>query len=208
MAIHSQMTQTQFLARLIAIGLCAGAGVFVILFLGEDAHGFDQRATKMVGAAFFFSLFAIAGAPGARLAQRRDSTRLSLLGVLTAIVAVLAFGSVATVIWNGEFYGSSESFKVATIATMVALAMGFASLLLGSSREGDGSRVRTAQGGAVAALALLIALIVIEMLWPDSVDISVRWHGILATAFVLGSALTPLLRVIEAPAAEQPPSQG
>jgi hypothetical protein len=185
--------QTRALARLLAIALCAGAFLFIVIAI---VGGDEGESGKTFGTAFALLLFGLSGGAGAGLVRRRP--HLALLGILTVIASLLAFGGITALFWSSAGFGSDTSVQVAGVTGLLAIAMGFSSQLLGSVRDGDEQGVRLARGGAIAALAVLIGMLVVDVV-GDSDTIGARPIAVCAVFFILGTALTPLLRMIEAP---------
>jgi hypothetical protein len=80
---------------------------------------------------------------------------------------------------------------------IVALAAGQASMLLSFRREDDSPVVDAAVLGSIAALALLVILVIVEISSPGT-DISRKTFAVVSVLYLLGALLPPCLRWEEA----------
>jgi len=168
--------------------LCLAAAVLIVLILGSSS---DDLSGKAVAAVILLAPFSLCALAGFFLVQRQP--RLAVLGMATIGLAATTFFVVLDLFWSGGFSGRNVSAETLAILTV---ASGQTSLLLSLRRDEDGPMVNGALFGSVVALALLVALAVIEI--SDSgADIGPKPFGILSVLYLLGILLAPLLRKAE-----------
>lgn len=176
-------------------GVVAGL-VFVLTQLtGSDI---DEQAAQTIGTALAFLLFAIFGSAGVALAHWQP--RFALLGVVTAMLSLLACGATIVLLWSGTpsfliFFFEGTSGTVAGITNLLALAGAATCVLMATSRPGEDGGTRQARSAAAGALALFIALAIL-LIVDDSIEIGGRVYAILATVFVVATAVLLVLRLL------------
>jgi len=178
--------------------LCAAALVTIALLLGGS--DVNETGGKAIGLAATCALFMLTGVTGISLAQRRPG--LSIVGYLTVLVSLGAFLAVNAAIWANDIF--SDSWRTAAEATVLAIAAANVSLLLGSAREGDSEALRVVRAGAMASLAALCVMAIVEISSRGE-DIEIQAIAIAAVLYLLGMALLPLLRRLSPPAQAEPP---
>jgi hypothetical protein len=187
------------------VGAVAGL-VFVLTQLtGADA---DLQIAQTLYTALVTLLFMVLGAVGVALA--RSHPRLSLLGVLTATLSLLAFGAFVASIWSNDGFGFALGFgfpatstKVAWITLLLAFAASAASALMLTTAYWEDGSVRMVGLAGVGALVLFVALAVLAIV-DSSVDISSRAFAIIATVYVVAAATLLVLRLFPSPTNDSP----
>jgi hypothetical protein len=179
----------------IAGGVVVGVLFALIELTGSDI---DKQASQTLGTAFALVLFTIFGSVGIALA--RWQPRFSLSGVVSATLSLLACGATVVSIWNNGFflfgYGfSGTSGTVGGITVLLAIAASAACVLLATVRPGEDSRTQRVRVVAVGALALFVALAILAIL-DHSVDIGARVYAIIATVYVVATAVLLVLRLL------------
>ncbi len=172
--------------RLLIAALCAAALVVILAIVGDSE--LDEASWKAIGTAIALAFFSLTAIAGTNLAARRPE--LSLFGYLTAILSIVAFVTMTSTIWGNVL---DSDWKGAGIATVLALASGHVSLLLGSARSEDSDTVRLVRGGVILAAAVLCLMAVVEISSRGE-DVGIRTIAVVAVLYVLGTILLPLLR--------------
>lgn len=174
------------LVALVAAGILCGIaviGIVAVLSDGEDG----ALAGKLVYATIVLTVFSLVGLAGVSLSVRRP--RLAWIGYLTVVAGLATFALIARKIWNGDAFFSGSGWDVSSSATMIALALGQVSLLLGWVRQSGPIRwIAFAASAAIAALATLGVLATAI----DDFAVGTRVLGVLAIVYLLGIALLPL----------------
>jgi hypothetical protein len=183
------------------VGAVAGL-VFVLTQLtGSDI---DEQAAQTIGTAFALLLFTVLGSSGVALAHWQP--RFALLGLATATLALLAGGATVVLLWTGPpsfliFFFGGTSGTVAGITDLLALTGAGTCVLMATIRPEEDAGIRLARAAAAGSLALFIALAILLLVDP-SIEIGARVYAILATVFVVASAVLLVLRLF--PVAEDP----
>lgn len=186
--------RTLNLVRLMIAVLCGAALLLIVLILnGSELDETSGRALAMAIAVAFFSLTAVAGTS---LANRRPD--VSALGYLTAIVSAAALLAVFATIWSDDF--QDHNWRVTVDLTLVALAGGHASMLLGSARPEDSDTVRLVRTGVLITVGVLLLMAIAEISSPGE-DLGWEAFGVLAVLYLLGTLVLPLLRRMPSAAA-------
>jgi hypothetical protein len=177
----------------------AGGVVVGVLFalIELTGSGADKQAAQTIGTALTVILFTAFGSAGVALAHWQP--RFALFGVLTATLSLLACGATVVLIWNGfSLFGSAFADTrdtVGGITILLAIATSAACVLLATVRPGEGSRTRRVRVAAAGALALFFALAILAIVDP-SVDIGARVYAIIATVYVVATAVLLVLRLL------------
>jgi hypothetical protein len=186
----------------IAGGVVVGVLFALIELTGSDA---DKQAAQTIGTALATILFTVFGSTGIALAHRQP--RFALFGVVAVTLSLLACGATVVSIWSGSSlvgYGfSGTSGTVGGITVLLAISASAACLLLATVRPGEGSRTQRVRVAALSALALFIALAILAIV-DHSVDIGARIYAIVATVYVVATAVLLVLRLL--PAEEEAPT--
>ncbi|HET6998730.1 MAG TPA: hypothetical protein VFI03_09080 [Solirubrobacterales bacterium] len=181
-----------------AVGIVAGL-VFVLTQLtGSDV---DEQAAQTIGTALAVVLFTIFGTAG--IALVRWQPRFAPLGVATAMLSLLACGATVALTWTGEpsfffliFGGTSGT--VAGITDLLALTGATTCVLLATIRPGEDAGSRLSRVASAGALVLFIALAILAIV-DHSIDIGPKVYAILATVFVVATAILLVLRLLPLP---------
>lgn len=191
-------------STVIAVGAIAGLLFVLIALTGSDT---DSEAARTLGTAFAVVLFTALGAAGVALAHWRP--RFAVFGAITVTLALLACGATVVPIWGdtlsvyGLFGYGGTSGTVGAITDLLALTASATCVLLGLVRADDDGRTKLVQATAVGALALLIGLAILTLV-VTSIDLGPRVYAILATVYVIATAVLLVLRLL--PAAADPPT--
>jgi catechol 2,3-dioxygenase-like lactoylglutathione lyase family enzyme len=187
-------------AALIAIGALAGV-VFVLTQLtGSDA---ETEIAKVGYTAYAVVVFTVLGSVGVGLARIRP--RFALLGVITTILSLLAFGALVVSLWkSGSIFNlgiGGSATKVLAVTALLAITAAAASALLLMTRRDEGGAllVAIAGAGSIAVFAGLWILTIVD----SGVDIGSRTYAIVAVVYVVAAVLLFLLLLL--PSDERPP---
>jgi hypothetical protein len=179
----------------IAGGAVAGLAFILIELTGSDI---DKQASQAIGTALALVLFTAFGSVGLALAHRQP--RYALFGAVTAILSLLAVGATVASIWSsgpsllGFGFGGTGG-TAGGITDILAIACSASCVLLATARPGEDRGSRVARVVAVGALGLFIALVVLAIADRD-VDIGARVYAIIATVYVVASAVLFILRLL------------
>jgi hypothetical protein len=178
--------------------------VFALVELtGSDI---DKQAAQTGYTAFAVVLFTAFGSVGVALANWQP--RFAMFGLVTATLSLLACGATVVTFWNGEssifgFGFGGTSGTVGGITVLLAISASAACVLLATTRPGEDSGTRLVRVAGTGALALFDALVVLAIL-DDGIDIGARVYAIIATVYVVATAVLFVLRFLpvrgEAPA--------
>jgi hypothetical protein len=170
----------------VAAGILCGIAVIGIVAVMSDAED-GALAAKLIYATAALTVFSLVILAGVLLSARRPT--LAWLGYLTVVTGLAAFALIARKIWNGDSFFDT-GWEVPSSATLVALAFGQVSLLLGWARQrGPIQWIAIAASAAIATLATLGVLATAI----DDFEVSPRVLGVLAIVYLLGIALLPLV---------------
>ncbi|HEU5062854.1 MAG TPA: hypothetical protein VFT79_06845 [Solirubrobacterales bacterium] len=168
----------------VSIGLlCVAAVVLILIIL--SGNQLDDTSGKAIGTAVALALLSLTAVAGSHLRLRQP--QLTLLGVATVTVSILAFLVITAAIW------SEDHWSAAGICLVLALACGHSSVLLAGIDDRDDDTVRLVRGGTLIAL-WLFALLLMEELRESGDNVSAQAIGVLAVLYALGTILLPLLR--------------
>jgi hypothetical protein len=178
----------------IAVGVVAGLLFVLIDLTGSDI---DRHASQVGGIALAILLFSVFGSAGVALAHWQP--RFALFGVVTATLSLLAFGATAVLTWASGpvlfgFGFSGTSGTVGGITDLLAFSSAAICVLLATAQPGEDGGTRLVRVAAIGSLALLIALAILQIVDPD-VDIGGRVYAILATVYLVATAILLVLRL-------------
>ncbi len=178
-------------ARIAVWGLSLGAAILIILILGHSSTNEDVNS-KVFAAVILFVLFSLSSLAGLRLIERQP--HLTVFGGMTIGLSVAAYlVSLDAFFSDGPF--STGHVSVLALA-ILALTAGQASMLLSFRRDDDSPVVDAAVLGSIAALALLVILVIVEISSPGT-DIGRKTFAVLSVLYLLGVLLPPCLRWAE-----------
>jgi hypothetical protein len=186
-----------------AFVLCGAAAVMILVIL---IGGSSDVASKSLSFAFFFALFTLPAAAGAYLARERPG--LLWVGALTVVAAIAAFIAFIAAIWHGNIFEGGGDLKTAAVLTLISVASGQASLILGLGQPDDSPLVSGLRWAGLIPIAAL-AIIGSEDISNHGPAASAKTYGVLGVLYVLAIALPPLIeratRIEDEPA---PPHSG
>ena len=178
--------QSSRLVVFVATGILCGIAVIGIVAVMSDAED-GALAAKLIYATLVLTVFSLVSLAGVLLSVRRPT--LAWLGYLTVVAGLAAFALIARKIWNGDGFFDT-GWEVPSSATLVALALGQVSLLLGwACQSGPIHWIALAASAAIATLATLGVLATAI----DDFEVGARVLGVLAIVYLLGIALLPLV---------------
>lgn len=179
----------------IATGMVAGLVFILVELTGSDI---DKQASQTGGVALAVVLFTAFGSAGVALAHWQP--RFALFGAVTATLSLLACGATIVSTWdNGPFllgFGfSGTSGTVGGITDLLAIATSATCVLLATFRPSEDGGTRLVRAAAIGALALFVALAILAIV-DDGVDIGARVYAIIATVYVVATAILLVLRLL------------
>jgi hypothetical protein len=179
----------------IAAGVVAAVVFILIELTGSDI---DKQASQTLGIALAMVLFTVFGSTGVALAYWQP--RFALFGAVTATLSVLAGGATIVSTWDsGPFlfgFGfNGTSGTIGGITDLLAIFASAACVLLATVRPGEDGGTRLVRVAAVGALTLFVALAILAIV-DHSVDISGRVYAIIATVYVVATAVLLVLRLL------------
>lgn len=177
-------------ARLLIAALCLAALVLVAVVLGGSEN--DQDAGRAIATALAFAIFSLPAWAGVVLVERRPS--LSIVGVLTVIVSLVAFIAVVRAYWDGGVF--SDDWKTAGELAIAAIGAGQVSMLLGFAPAAESRIVSLVRYCVVAAIAVVATLAIVEVSQPGR-DVGVKPIAAGAIVYLFGTLLLPLLERAE-----------
>jgi hypothetical protein len=195
------VTGRRALAWALVAGLCVAALTAVSAILTGD---FDETDGRVIGTSLGFAVFSATAASGAAL-RFRASVKLRALGVLTMFLSGLSFLLLLFALWSDDGDAPWRWFGSAALA---ALAGSHASLVSGARRRTDVLAV-----AALAGTSILLAVVDAGagiLAVSGAVDDGEGFGQVgaaLVVLLLLTTALPPILRRIQRPAAT-PPSEG
>lgn len=177
------------------VGVVVGLVFGLTQLTGSDI---DEQATQTIGTALALLLFSVFGSAGVALAHWQP--RFALLGAVTAMLSLLACGATVVLLWTDTpsffiFFFEGTSGTVAGVTDLLALTSAATCVLMATIRPGEDGGTRLARGAAAGALALFIALTILLII-DDSIEIGGRVFAILATVFVVATAVLLVLRLL------------
>jgi hypothetical protein len=179
------------LARIAVWGLSLGAAVLIVLILGHSATNEDVNS-KVFAGIILFVLFSLCALAGLRLIERRP--HLTVFGGMTIGLSVAAYLVALDAFFSdGPF--STGHVSVLALA-IVALTAGQVSMLLSFRRDDDTPLVDAVVLGSIAALALLVILVIVEIS-SSGTDIGRKTFAVLSVLYLFGVLLPPCLRWAE-----------
>jgi hypothetical protein len=181
-------------------GVIAGGAIVGVVFALIELTGsdIDKAAGQTLGTALVVILFTVFGSAGVALAHWQP--RYALLGAVTATLSLLACGATVVSIWGSTpslfgFGFGGTSGTVGGITVLLAIASSATCVLLATVRPGEDGGTRLVRLVAVGSLALFVALAILAIV-DRSIDIGPRVYAILATAYVVGTAVALILRLL------------
>ncbi len=179
----------------IAVGAIVGVVFALVELTGSDI---DKTAGQTLGTALVVILFAVFGSAGVALAHWQP--RYALLGAVTATLSLLACGATVVSVWGGTpsllgFGFGGTSGTIGGITDLLAIASSATCVLLATVRPGEDGGTRLVRLVTVGSLALFVALAILAIV-DRSIDIGPRVYAILATAYVVGTAVVLILRLL------------
>jgi hypothetical protein len=186
----------------IVAGVVAGVVFALIELTGSDL---DRHAAQTGYTALAVVLFTAFGSVG--LALTRWQPRFALFGLVTATLSLLSCGAIVVTLWNGEsifgFGFGGTSGTVGGVTILLAITASAACVLLATARSGEDGGTRLVRVAGIGALGLFDALAVLAIL-DDGLDIGARVYALIATVYVVATAVLLVLRLLptrgEAPA--------
>jgi hypothetical protein len=179
----------------IVIGVLAGVVFALVELTGSDV---DIEAAQTGYTALTVGWFTTFGSVGLALAHWQP--RFALFGALSATLSLLAGGATIASLWGQGSSGLGFGFggtsgTVGGITIMLAISTAAACVLLATVRPGEDGGTRLVRVAAIGALALTLALAILAIL-DHSIDIGPRVYAILATAYVIGTTILLVLRLL------------
>lgn len=171
----------------VALAVIAAAAAIASLVSG-DGHG--QEYAQTTGTAVGVAYLLLPAAAGARLIGRGRA--LSVLGYLTVVAAVVAFGILVDFVWASTGYITERDLKPLVYSLFLTFLTGIVAVLLASARRRDDLAVHAARGTAVLATVFLVVAATIEVAAP-SYDFDPRVLSSAAVLFMLGTGSLVLL---------------
>jgi hypothetical protein len=172
----------------IATGLCVSAAIGIVAIL---ASRFDED-WRLLATSFGFSIYCALGSAGAG-AWGKGAARAGLW-VLGASCAAAAFVLLQLGIWTEDWWNVGL-WRAYSIATVLALGVSHANLMLAVTRPSDTQAIKASTGAAIAFGAVDMSLVVLAIAGTIELDGDFeRLLGVLLILQVLTSLLPPVLR--------------
>lgn len=184
----------------IVAGLCLAAAVAVVaLLIGE----FGDVEVRIIATSIGFSVFTAIGAPGVTAAQREGTLRR--LGLVAAATAGVAYAILLVALWTGD--DGNDLWQPWGVATVVALGLSHASLVLVGRRPSDTSAIRTITGTSIVlgAVDTAVGALTISEVFADVDESLVRVFGVTVVLLLLTTALPPIMRRLSRAGADTQP---
>ena len=175
--------------------LCVAALTAIVAVLGGE---FDENDARVIGTSVGFAVFSATAAVGASL-RLRASESLRTLGLATVVCSAVAFLLLMVAVWAEDSLGG-DPWSWWGAATLAAFASSHASLMAGSFRDGDSGAVRML-GLSSIALATLdsgIGILAIAGAFDDVDESAGQLLAVLVILMLLTTALTPVVRRLQA----------
>ena len=188
----------------LVIGLSVAAAAAVIALL---TGSFDYAELRVVLTSVGFAIASAAGSAGAA-ARLRPSTGLWLLGTVTLVASVVAFGLLILGLWtNTDQWGEEGTWRAFGCIAVLGIAGSHACVMLVALRRGDSVLVRLLTFSSIgfAAFDTLAVILPLAELVHDIDEGWARISGVALILLVLTSILPPMLRRLQ-PAARPAPS--
>jgi hypothetical protein len=183
-------------ALIILIGSLCIAALIAIIAIASDGE-ISETGAKALGTAAALSVYSLAGLACGALGRKRPEA--ALLGNAGAIAVGVGLLITILEIWTGVDSEYDESaYQAIGSSLVISLGMAHVCLLLRRSPREDGPAVGFVRVGTVALTVLLAGLLVAAIVSESEVGDG-RTLGIIAIVWVLGTILTPLLRLLESP---------
>jgi hypothetical protein len=195
-AVDQRTSVRRSLSWALVTALCVAALTAIAAILSGD---FDETDGRVIGTSLGFAVFSATAASGASL-RFRDSEGLRALGLVA-----MALSAVSFVLWLAAVWGDGEDevWRWFGSAALGALACSHASVVSGALRASDSPTVRAL---ATTSIALAFVDSFFGILGVSgAVDGVDRRFGqliaVLVILLVLTTALAPILRRLQRPAA-------
>lgn len=183
------------IALMSALTLGAGLAIFVLV------SGFvEEPAIRLLGTAGFVALFSLTGLCSALPIERGILPAVGVAGVIASGAGFLVGLAYA---WGLIMPTDVEDLRPLAVAVVVAVALGWASLVLLRLRRS--AAVTSVAVATAAAIAVVAGLLVWSAFADPGEDVR-RATAVVAILAVLGSFLTPMLDRILRPS--RPPAPG
>ena len=187
-------TVRRALSWALVTALCVAALTAIGSILTGD---FDETDGRVIAMSLGFAVFSATAASGASL-RFRDSEKLRTLGLAAMALSALSFLLLPVALWSDD-----DAWRWFGCTALTALACSHASLVSGASRAGDSAAVELL-GTASIALAVVNSFFGILAISGAVEDVDEGLGELMAALVVLlllTSALPPILRRIQSPAA-------
>jgi hypothetical protein len=180
--------------RLLIGCLCVVAFVAIT---GIVVGSFGETQWRITLTALSFGLFSLTAMLATKAAEREALVALGGLAC-SALAALLCFAA----IWSDDHSESLERWTAAF--GFLAITAAHMGVLIGQGHEGESDTVALVRRGTILVSGLLGALVAIGNLTiEDDPGGAGRLMGVLAVVAILGTLVLPVLRKLEAQAAER-----
>jgi len=185
---------TRAMLRVSVACLTVAALIAIAALLGGDYGDTEARISLTVLA---IAVYNVTGMAGVALARDRAA---GWVGGLCAAASAIAFVLALAAIWWEVFDDGDEDGAIRAwgIATVLAVSLAQASLLLSRRRPYDGDTVRAIRAGTLIAIAAVAILVIVAIAGGDVSDGYWRLLGAVAVLDVLGTILVPIVRRLHA----------
>jgi hypothetical protein len=181
-------------ALIILIGSLCIAALIAIIAIASDGE-INETGAKALGTAAALSVYSLAGLACGALGRKRPEA--ALLGNAGVVVAGLGLLITVVEIWAGvDSEDDDSAYQAIGCSLVISLGVAHICLLLRRSPREDRPAVAFVRVATVA-LTLLLAGLLVAAIASDSEVADGRTLGIIAVLWVLGTILTPLLRLLE-----------
>lgn len=171
----------------VSFGLAALGGIVVLV-----SGSLDETSARVLGTTAVVGAFSVAVLCCAALAGRR----LQAFGLVGAAVSVVAALLVVWAIWSDGSIGDGFwNILWTTVAMTAAFSLASLLLLLADRRR---AAVRVGLTVTLALFAIVLAMVVFLIWWPESVDDEVfpRALGIAGILAALGAVVVPVISLL------------
>jgi len=185
---------TRAMLRVSVACLTVAALIAIAALLGGDYGDTEARISLTVLA---IAVYNVTGMAGVALARDRAAGWVGGLGVTASAVA---FALAIVAIWWEVFVDGDEgeAIRVWGVATVLAVSLAQASLLLSRRRPSDGDTVGAILAGTLIAVAAIAILVIVAIAGEDVSQGYWRLLGAVAVLDVLGTILVPIVRRLHA----------
>jgi hypothetical protein len=180
--------------------LCLAALIAIVALLSGD---FDETEGKVTLTTLAVAIYNLTGMAAVAVRARPGLAPIGFLGIGASAIA---FVLVLVLIWQDWDDGGDESALAQAwgIASVAAISLTQAGLLLAGRHESDSNLVRGIVNVTLLAVALVAALLIVAIAreFDDDNEAGYRVLGALAVLDVLGMLLIPILRRLQRDGAE------